>query len=445
MAIIMKIIGFLGKKATKIENAAQHAAPKTQVFTNDAGEVVKMMRPINRNGKEEFAIWQKLDDGSTKMSIADNNGFESIWCTKKITREPDGSIMGGDRVTIDKDYTKYWCYKENTKLIKDYNQKGVLEHKELTYDKNTGNEYFTKHNASQDRIYSNVPLSSSYKDMLEAPTKSQNIQHALDGQNNYYKFGTDSTKYSRAVAAKEQAAIDAAKKAEAEALAAKEAAEESAAKAAAELRAKQPRINIAKALNRNIDELVSKETKLADGTIERTFTDPETGKVLAKTQDFGILHKEWIYGGKADMIYMKQVGENQPYIIAKKGNYTQLDYLKDLEYHLGKTHIKEQYYYDGDSALKRSYSSNQLYPDAKGYVTVFDKTAAKNREMYPSLADLIQDYPKVNILRENAIHNPYINKLPHAKVKANEKVASLSQEAKQNLINLDGLFQAYKA
>ena len=66
-----------------------------------------------------------------------------------------------------------------------------------------------------------------------------------------------------------------------------------------------------------------KETKLADGTIERTFTDPESGKVLAKTQNLGILHKEWIYGGKADMVYMKQVGKDEPYILAKKGNYTQ--------------------------------------------------------------------------------------------------------------------------
>ncbi len=130
MVSIGKVFGFLGEQTVKAGSKMKHAH-RTKVFTNDAGDVIRMMRPINNNGQEATAIWRRLEDGTTRLSIADERGFESIWRTKKITREPNGSIMGGDRITIDKDYTKYCCQNQKTKLIKDYNPDGVLEHKEL--------------------------------------------------------------------------------------------------------------------------------------------------------------------------------------------------------------------------------------------------------------------------------------------------------------------------
>lgn len=41
---------------------------------------------------------------------------------------------------------------------------------------------------------------------------------------------------------------------------------------------------------------------------------------------------------------MTQVGKNQPYILAKKGKYTQVSYLRTEPY---KKHINKQYSYDG--------------------------------------------------------------------------------------------------
>ena len=317
----------------------------TRVFTDSSSGIVKMERNITRNGKEALATLEVSPNGSRRITI--EGGDSTIWRTTQVKREKGASVFGGDKITVDKDYTQYWCYKEKTKLLKEYNPQGVLEHKELNYHKNIGNETFIDHKSVQDRVYNEYPLNGGYRDMLTNPNDSQYIKHTLDNKNNYHKFADgSSTNFTRAVQAKEQAVIDAAKKAEAEALAAKEAAE----KAVAELRASQPRINISKALNRDINELTVKETKLANGTIERTFTDPESGKLLAKTQDLGILHKEWIYGGKADMIYMKQVGKDEPYILAKKGNHTQIRRSDEQ--------VIEQYYNDGSSSLKRSYFAN---------------------------------------------------------------------------------------
>ncbi len=457
MVSIGKVFSFLSRSAQKTMPSAAEVTKvplKTKVMTDIDTGIIRMEREFSKNGDTFLARVerQKLPNGGEKTTTRIyaakpdggyyfGQGDEGLrtFREKEVLRNTKGSILGGDRVQINKNYHNTFSETGHYyNLTKDYNPQGVLEHKELAHKYS---HWPKPKNAVQDRVYNEFELSSGSKGMLNDPYNSQYIQHSLDGKNNYYKFGTDSTKYSRAVAAKEQAAIDAAKKAEAEALAAKEAAE----KAAAELRAKQPRINIAKALNRDINDLVSKETKLADGTIERTFSDPVTGKVLAKTQDSGLLHKEWIYGGKADMIYMKQVGDEMPYLLAKKGNYVQLNYLQESKYGLVPTQVKEQYYYDGLSSLKRSYSSGEVFSDASGYVTVFDKTAAKRRETFPSIAEQIPDYPAVYIHQGKAFRDAYETFLSNAQIKANAKVAELNKDAQQCLVNLEDLFEAYKA
>ena len=418
------------KTASEVPQTVQRM---TKVMTDSSTGIVRMERNINRNGKEALAKLEVFPNGSRKMTIVEG-GDNTIWRTAQVTREKGASVFGGDKVTVDKDYTKYWCYGEETKLVKEYNPKGVLEHKELNYHKNIGNETFIDHRAVQDRVYDEYALKSGSRDMLANPNDSKYVKHALDDKNNYHQFADgSSTNYTRTVQAKEQAAIDAAKKAEAEAIAAKEAAE----KAAVELRAKQPRINIAKALNKDINELTVKETKLADGTIERTFTDPASGKVLAKTQDMGLLHKEWIYGGKADMIYMKQVGKDEPYIVSKKGNYTQLSYLK------GNKQINSQVYYDGESGLKRHCTTEGPYNSAHGYVTVYDSTAAQARKKFPQIAECYPDYTKVRMWQGEAANNS--NRLTSAQIQANKYIKELDKDAKQNFVNLDDLLSEYTA
>lgn len=234
--------------------------------------------------------------------------------------------------------------------------------------------------------------------------------------------------------AKEQAAIDAAKKAEQEAIAAKE--------AAAELRAKQPRINIGKAFNKDINTLTVKETTLANGTVQRTFTDPDTGKVLAKTEDLGILHKEWIYGGKADMIYMKQVGKDKPYILAKKGNYTQISKNKKINEYGHELNREEvyQYYDDGLASLRRYCNNNSSY-GADGNIQVYDETAEKIRKLFPSVADSYPDNPIFKVYQGSLLHS----ECNHAVKNASERLEYLNKDAQNNVLNLEDLFSDYKA
>ncbi len=423
----------IGKKSKVAEQVLQPQKPirMTKTLTDASTGVVRMEREITRNGKEAMAKIEVFPNGERKLTI-EGGADNPLWRTTTITREKGASVFGGDKVVVNKHTTKYWCYGENSNLTKEFNPEGVLEHKELRFGHSSGNglnDY--SHVAVQDRVYNEYPLNHSVSDMLKNPSESKYIQHSLDGENNYYNFATKGTRYTRAVEAKKQAA-------EAEVIAAKEAAE----KAAAELKAKSPRINTGKALGKNIEELKIKETKLADGTIERVFTDPDNGKVLAKTHDLGILHKEWIFGGKADMIYMKQVGKEHPYIISKKGNYTQTSYTTKLNTSSGQKNISHNYqYYNGGSAsLRRTSLRDVPYNDVTGSVQVFDETATQLRKEYPNFAEQAPDLAKVRFC--NGIPHSFSN---NAKKQADITVQNLNEDAKLNFVNLDDLFSDYKA
>ena len=135
-----------------------------------------MEREITYAGKKAVATVEKMPKGVTKTTIT-GGGDNPIWRTKKITK--DGSIFGGDKITVEKDYTKYWCHKEETKLVKEYNPQGILEHKELTYHKNIGNETHINHKAVQDRVYDEYPLNSGYRDMLTNPNENKYIKQKV--------------------------------------------------------------------------------------------------------------------------------------------------------------------------------------------------------------------------------------------------------------------------
>ena len=437
-----KVFSFFGRSAKKAMPLAEEGtkAPlRTKVMTDIDTGIIRMEREFSKNGDTFLARVERqpLPNGGEKTTTKIfgakpeggyyfGQGDEGVraFREKEVVRNTKGSILGGDRVQINKNYHETMSSTAHyDNLTKDYNPQGILEHKELEHKYRHWNK---PKNAVQDRVYEEYPLNHSIPEMLENPGTHTNYKHKLDGSSNYYHFSSPDTHYSKAVAAKEQAAIDAAKK------------------AAAELKAKQPRINISKALNRDINDLVAKETKLADGTIERIFSDPVSGEILAKTQDKGLLHKEWIYGGKANMVYMKQVGKDKPYILAKKGNYTQLDYLADCKYlPSGEKYIKNQYYNDGNSHLVRSYGSNQIYNDTEGQVKVFDKTAAERREMFPTLDN--PDYPNVPIYQGYAATNAYQTRLSYAQEMANRELGKLNKDAQKNLVDLQDLFTEYKA
>ena len=410
---------FFGKSSGKVAEVIPEIAKPVRMTKTlrdpNTWRIIGLERTITRNGQEATARIDYLGNGSRRLTI-NGGGDNTLWRTTTVTREKGASVFGGDKITVDKDTSKYWCYGEKSTLTKEYNPQGVLQHKELKYHRNSGNEYHTYVEATQDRVYGEYPLEHSVESMLKDPRETKNIQHSLKKQygscysgkldtprysDNYGNFTAKETNYAKAVKAKEQAAIDAAKKAEQEAIAAKAA---------------------------------------ADGTVQRTFTDPDTGKVLAKTEDLGILHKEWIYGGKADMIYMKQVGKDQPYILAKKGNYTQIRQMKKENHGYGVVDTIDDnlYYNDGASSLRR-FSCNPV--NSRGKIQIYDETAAASREKYPTFADSYPDYPEFRVTqgsigrfeRENATIK-----------KAREHLKTLDKDAQNNVLNLEDLFSDYK-
>lgn len=332
---------------------------------------------------------------------------------KTITRQPNESIFGGNKIEINKTYDgTMGMTAHNENIVKEYLPSGIMEHSTTT---------------------------TKYRHWDSPETSFYDRTKSLNGK----------TLYSQAVEAKTVVA----KKAEAEALTAKQAAE----KAAAELKAKQPRINISKALNRDINELVMKETKLPNGTIERTFADPETGKILAKTQDLGIGHKEWIYGGKADMIFMSQVGKSQSYIVAKKGNYTQIDKGKYTD-ELGSYRRCVQYYNDGATRLERTtvYDPKTILDrEINGKVTIADKRAAELRAKNPEDAAILPDYPVLPVkqgrayysagLCNDGMRHKYYDLVKYQMQEGNKYLKELNKDAEANFLNLNDLFSAYKA
>lgn len=310
------------KGAAKV---VEHAAParKTISFTDKATGITTLEREINYNGGTAIAkIDQWIENGKkmSKVSIETGN-HTPIYRTKSILVEPEASLFGGNKITIEKDLTKYWCYGEKSTMSKEYNRLGQLEHKEysITHDSGNGLNDWSK-KAIQDKVYDEFPLTSSVNNMLKNPLENRYFQHSLNGENNYHRFSVIGTKYERTIEANKKAALEAAQRAEAEA-AAKKAAEEAALKAEI---ASQPRINIAKALGIGINDLQKVEKTLSNGAIQRTYFRTGSAEPVIKTVDNGILHQEWVYGGKADLIYMKQVGKESPYILAKKGNGVQI-------------------------------------------------------------------------------------------------------------------------
>jgi hypothetical protein len=304
---------------TQVAKKAEKLVPKTKVFTDSSAGITKMEREITYAGKKALASVEIFPNGTRKLHIS-GGGDNPLWRTTKITKTPKSNVFGGDQIVVDKKTTKYWCHEEKQTLTKQYSPNGVLEHKELNFAHSSGNglnDY--KHFATQDKLYNEVNLTSSAKDMYKTkPKDNRNIMHYLDGETNYELDRIP--KY-------EKAKIDTAKSTKEEAIAAKKTAEE----AATKLKAEAPKLNTGKILGRDLSSLKKTEIPCKNGKTIRLYKDPETNKLLVKTEDQGIKHQEWFYGGKADKIYLNQIGDKKPYIIAKKGNYTQI-YGSPTEY-----------------------------------------------------------------------------------------------------------------
>ncbi len=346
---------------TGIQTMQREVLTKTK-HGDDIYKLFKVETEVLDNGSKSTRtqVWTRWPNDRYHFE----SGGREIDRTKTVAKKSDG-ILGGNQITIEKDYRDTMAmsgYKET--MVKEYNAKGQLEHKDLHYKNN--NSYEVK--ATQDRVYDEYPLSSSFDTMYEEPVTNLNYKHTLSRKrsgetgfgtehSNYGNFKDEGTNYSRAVEAKEKA-IKAEKLSKEEAEKAAKLAEE---KAAAELAAKRPRVNVGKVLNGlNVEELKVVEKVQSNGAVKRYYFRPENGvgnrKPVITTYDHGSLHKEWIHNGKEDVIFLKQVGNEEPYIFMQKGNYKQI-HLKNRD---GKV-IDEQYYTDGSNKYYRKGSSHNYY------------------------------------------------------------------------------------
>ena len=323
---------FFGKgRKTAVETAQTVPAkiqPMTRTLTDPiTGAATGLEREIVLEGGEKgLARLDYLGKGKRKFTIFDKENSPFLWETKTVTREEGGSVFGGDKITIDKDKTMYWCYGKNMRLQKDYSKTGTLEHKELDFNHSSGNglnDY--SYNASMDKVYSEYPLKSGYKDMQTRPYDTVGVQHSLTRSNgftetNYGKFSQKGTNYLNTIEAKK--AAEQAKIAEAEA--AKAAAIKTEQEAAEKLAASRPKVNTGKIFNKNIEEFKCVEETRADGSIIRRYFDPyaSNGKSnpMITTIDRGNYHEEIIFDPRKDIkLTYKQLGKEQPEIEMSKG------------------------------------------------------------------------------------------------------------------------------
>lgn len=305
---------FFGKgRKTAVETAQTVPAkiqPMTRTLTDPiTGAATGLEREIVLEGGEKgLARLDYLGKGKRKFTIFDKENSPFLWETKTVTREEGGSVFGGDKITIDKDKTMYWCYGKNMRLQKDYSKTGTLEHKELDFNHSSGNglnDYGCK--ASMDRVYAEYPLKSGYKDMRTRPYDTVGVQHSLTLTNgytetNYGTFTQKGTNYQNITEAKKAAAIEAAEK----------------------LAASRPKVNTGKIFNKNIEEFKCVEETRADGSIVRRYFDPyaSNGKSnpMITTIDRGNYHEEIIFDPRKDIkLTYKQLGKEQPEIEMSKG------------------------------------------------------------------------------------------------------------------------------
>ena len=143
------------------------------------------------------------------------------------------------------------------------------------------------------------------------------------------------------------------------------------------------------------------------------------------------------------MIYMKQVGKEHPYIISKKGNYTQTSYTTKLNTSNGKRDIANdyQYYNTASASIRRTSSGLMPLNDATGYIEVYDKTAPQVRKEFPSLADKVADYPRIRVY--DGVTTSCFS--TNAQKQANVTVKNLNKDANLNYVDLRDLYRDYKA
>ena len=226
-----------------------------------------------------------------------------------------------------------------------------------------------------------------------------------------------------------------------------------------------------KEFRENLDEIASlmcfevfKDLKVVEkvqpnGGVKRYYFLPETGagkrQPVITTYDHGSLHQEWIRNGREDLIYMKQVGDDAPYLLAKKGNVTQVKYTESphpdyLEFSGGrrvyspnKGYVRKQYYDDGlNTAMINPYGRAE-----RGRVTVNNFDYDTDLKIYGEGSEYLTKNKQYAIDNGDIMH--WDNYSPADRSKsanaARGLIKDIENEADLKRLDLDDLFTPYKA
>ena len=324
----------------------------------------------------------------------------AIFRDKTIARERGGSILGGDRVTINKEYHETMGMTQHSEnVVKDYTADGILEHAETT---------------------------TKYRHWEKPKRTVFDRSKSLSGE----------TLYSQTVASK-KAAEEAAKL---EAEAAAEAARLAEQEAAKKLAASRPRVNVGKVFNRNLDEFKCVEEVKPDGTIVRRYFDPmasnSTSHPLITTMDKGSLHEEVIYDTRKGLkLNFKQIGDDAPeYTLQKGWRYRQSSKGDKDEY--GRIfRVNKQVYDDG---LNRVEFGGDHYPGRF-------KLHMKNPYYEPGSKYEYQQKEYLSLIDKGYVHSRDIYR-PASQYErdAQAKLDRLKVEAKSEYVDLEDLFKPYQ-
>ncbi len=131
--------------------------------------------------------------------------------------------------------------------------------------------------------------------------------------------------------------------------------------------ASYPRVNTGKVLGKTVDDLNMSQVVTADGVHVRYYRAPGSDKVLMKTEDSGIFHRDTIYDFKGDgnRLVIKQVGDETTYVHTTK-NSVQIrkdkNVFKDgISQRVSEDNLYTRFGEEGRIHRSRNYSGNGNY------------------------------------------------------------------------------------
>lgn len=375
------IKGFYGRSSKMAESVAEsvaaNAAKGTTVRTDLATGTTFMERTYKGNlyKVEESVLPNGAKQTTTRVYSCNGDGIGkggdeglAVFREKQISRQKGASILGGDRIEINKQYHETMgmtAYSQN--ITKDYDANSVLQHMEgsLRYS-----HWENPKTASMDRTFAEVPLPHSAEILFNPKAAAHtNYKHSVSdiwannvhysGYSNHGKFATEGTTYSRAIDAQKAKAAEKA----AEVEAAKAAVLKAEAEAAKKLAASRPKVNTGKVFNKNIEEFKCVEEVKPDGSIIRRYFDPyasnSKSNPMITTIDKGNYHEEIIYDPRKGIkLTYKQLGNKEPYIEMQKG----WRYRYTSTYHERTNYREELQQYNDGQNIVQSYGKDNYSP-----------------------------------------------------------------------------------